>query len=389
MPFIPEQYQINTQYVRDTKLSEAFQWKETWKCFTLTIIIVIYSIGVLRDPSNIGLTKGSSLSLEYIYCVLGCLFLYILYLVECRYSEIVWDLAETEPMPLSALSEYIVRLKRAEPHVWWQASCYHYTEPKLTRRRNLRQLTRVNMHVARVSFDHRNFGHTDISDYLIFHQRSPLVKIEFSKGFAFARPRHAEEFESARNEFFSAHESIDEHMEKKEGMDLAGVEFDEYISAGRFPRLVNTITYWLCSFLLLSWPYRVYVNYNTSYASYTVTKLFGQVRMIPSYSETMLIDPAPPAYVIDCPSPFDMYEMSQTMTIFRTCSPNYVPTNLVRYIESGPYAFPPSYEEALMCPSFEPSSVDIDNRSSNNNYNTHGRSTGGRYPAAVTFETSL
>lgn len=89
-------------------------------------------------------------------------------------------------------------------------------------------------------------------------------------GFAFARPRHAEEFETVRNEFFSAHEPVDDHIEKKEGLDLAGVEFEDYICAGRFPRFVNTTTYWICSFLLLSWPYRVYVNYNTSYAHFTV-----------------------------------------------------------------------------------------------------------------------
>jgi hypothetical protein len=153
----------------------------------------------------VGLSKNNWL--EYIYCILGCLFLYIFYIVECRYSEIVWDLAETDLMPISAVSEYIVRLKRAEPHVWyvykniiilitiicffkkikhffdfrWQASCYHFVEQK-SPRRNSRQMTRVNMQVTRVSFDHRNFGYTDISDYLVFCQKSPLVKIEFSKG---------------------------------------------------------------------------------------------------------------------------------------------------------------------------------------------------------------
>lgn len=63
----------------------------------------------------------------------------------------------------------------------WQASCYHFAESKSSRR-NSKQVTRVNMHVARVSFDHRSLGYTDISDYLVFRQKSPLVKIEFSKG---------------------------------------------------------------------------------------------------------------------------------------------------------------------------------------------------------------
>ncbi|XP_025413353.1 transmembrane protein 151B-like isoform X2 [Sipha flava] len=344
------------------------------------MVIIIFILGVLRDPSNVGLSKNNWL--EYIYCILGCLFLYIFYIVECRYSEIVWDLAETDLMPISAVSEYIVRLKRAEPHVWWQASCYHFVEQK-SPRRNSRQMTRVNMQVTRVSFDHRNFGYTDISDYLVFCQKSPLVKIEFSKGFAFARPRHAEEFENIRGEFFSAHEPVDDHIEKKEGLDLAGVEFEDYICAGRFPRFINTTTYWICSFLLLSWPYRVYVNYNTSYAHYTITKLFGHVRMIPSYSEAMLLDPAPPAYVIDCPSSFDVYETPQTMTVFRTCSPDYVPANLVRYIESGPYAYPPTYEEALRYPLFE---LSVDDRGNNNVQRASGRTTNS---TAITFETSL
>lgn len=64
-------------------------------------------------------------------------------------------------------------------------------------------------------------------------------------------------------------------MEKREGFDLADVEFDKYVCAGRLPWFINTMTYWLCSFLLLSWPYRVYVNYNTSYAHYTVKCTFS------------------------------------------------------------------------------------------------------------------
>lgn len=115
---------------------------------------------------------------------------------------------------------------------------------------------------------------------------------------------------------------------------------------------------------------------------FQVTKLFGHVRMIPSYSEAMLMDPAPPAYIIDCPSPFDLYETSQTMTIFRTCSPNYVPANLVRYVESGPYAhaYPPTYEEALRYPLFE---LSVDDRGNSNVRSSTRTST------AITFETSL
>jgi len=64
---------------------------------------------------------------------------------------------------------------------------------------------------------------------------------------------------------------MDDYMEKKENLDLVGVEFENYMYAGQFPRFINITTYWICSFMLLSWPYRVYVNYNTSYATYTVS----------------------------------------------------------------------------------------------------------------------
>lgn len=132
--------------------------------------------------------------------------------------------------------------------------------------------------------------------------------------------------------------------------------------------------------------------------SLQITKLFGHVRMIPSYSEAMLMDPAPPAYMVDCPSPFDVYETSQAMTIFRTCSPNYVAANLVRYIESGPYAYPPSYEEALRYPLFE---LSVENNNNNNNNDNGGRDdqcvnvrvpaapAAFRSSAAISFETSL
>lgn len=98
----------------------------------------------------------------------------------------------------------------------------------------------------------------------------PPTYLLYDTGFAFARPRHAEEYESIRNEFFSALEPVDDHMEKKEGMDLPGVEFEAFIHAGQFPRFINTTTYWICSFLLLSWPYRFYVNSITSHAHFKV-----------------------------------------------------------------------------------------------------------------------
>lgn len=135
-------------------------------------------------------------------------------------------------------------------------------------------------------------------------------------------------------------------------------------------------------FSKLSHPSAVTAAYDLPTGCSQVTKLFGHVRMIPSYSEAMLMDPAPPAYIIDCPSPFDVNETPQTMTIFRTCSPNYVPGNLVRYVESGPCAYPPTYEEALRCPLFE---LSVDDRG-NSNVRAAGT---GRTSSAITFETSL
>ncbi|VVC29486.1 Transmembrane protein 151 [Cinara cedri] len=399
MPFIPEQHRLTPKPIKDTTLKDAFRWRETWKCFVLTIIIVAFIIDVILDPLDYGLSKNSSW-ITYSYCVVGFLFIYTFYMVECRYSDIVCDLAEPDLTPISEVHEYIIRLKRSEPQVWWQASCFHFVQPK-SPRRSSRIPSRVNMHVSKVAFDYRNFGFTDISDCLMFHQKSPLLKIGFSKGFAFARPRHAEEYESIRNEFFSALEPVDDHIEKKEGIDLPGVEFEAFIHAGKFPWFINTATYWICSSLLLSWPYRIYVNYITAHAHFKVIKLFGHVRMIPSYSEAMLMDPAPPAYFIDCPSTYeyDVFDPSQSLTIFRTCAPNYVPSSLIRYIESSsPFAYPPSYEEAIRYPMFEQS---VDQAGSNNNNNNNNNNTVraaadnavvavARNPSsAVTFETSL
>lgn len=125
-----------------------------------------------------------------------------------------------------------------------------------------------------------------------------------------------------------------------------------------------------------------------------ITKLFGHVRMIPSYSEAMLMDPAPPAY--DCPSPLDARDTatSRAMTIFRTCSPNYVPANLVRYVESGPSVYPPTYEEALRCPLFELAAAHRDDgtaagRDDDGDDHNARATVRGSSSAVVTFETSL
>lgn len=50
---------------------------------------------------------------------MGFMVIYVFYGIECQYSELICDLAETELMPIPAVSEYIIRLKRAEPRVWY------------------------------------------------------------------------------------------------------------------------------------------------------------------------------------------------------------------------------------------------------------------------------
>lgn len=176
-------------------------------------------------------------------------------------------------------------------------------------------------------FLYHDSGVKDISKKLGDLERYPVTKIRFSKGFVFANLQSANEFEEQRARFFQENEQRDDYMEVREGLDLVNVGFKEHMAAfadiNHKPWYLSQWCFWLCSFLLASWPLRIFIEYKTAYVHYQVTKLFGSnylsptnpnytgpltrvstmdsrdlelvlqntFVMVPSYSEALLMDP--------------------------------------------------------------------------------------------------
>ena len=65
----------------------------------------------------------------------------------------------------------------------------------------------------------------------------------------------------------------DDYMEMREGLDL-GYNFNPTNVVGILgsPWFTNAYVYWLLSAMLLSWPLRIIIEYNTQYADYQVQK---------------------------------------------------------------------------------------------------------------------
>ncbi|GFT95305.1 transmembrane protein 151B [Nephila pilipes] len=145
---------------------------------------------------------------------------------------------------------------------------------------------RVNTRVSASCFVYTNCGSRDISKKLVDLEKYPATKIRFSKGFAFASLDAASDFEEQRMRFFRENERFDEYMEMREGLDLLGVDFQEYMvtfaGKDKLPWYVSQVTFWVFSLLLLSWPLRVIIDSQTTYVHYQVTKLFGSNPAAPS-----------------------------------------------------------------------------------------------------------
>lgn len=64
----------------------------------------------------------------------------------------------------------------------------------------------------------------------------------------------------------------DDYMEMREGLDL-GYNFNPTTVVGILgnPWFTNSYVYWCLSALLLSWPLRIIIEYNTQYADYQVS----------------------------------------------------------------------------------------------------------------------
>ena len=93
-------------------------------------------------------------------------------------------------------------------------------------------------------------------------------------GFAFANIESANDFEEQRSNFFEDNERFDDYLEMREGLDLVGANFQEYMvshaNKDRLPWYISQYAFWLFSLLLLSWPFRVLVEYQTSYIHFQV-----------------------------------------------------------------------------------------------------------------------
>ncbi|KAL4711098.1 hypothetical protein ACJJTC_009469 [Scirpophaga incertulas] len=310
---------------RQQSLGGVLRREGNWKCFMLTLMIVgcLASVGwcstaeIDRDLIDFSsnpikrTVRESPCDVGYAYIPIAfVLLLYLVYLVECYHSTARIQLARRADV--AAVGARVQAMRTAAPRVWWKAICYHYVRRKrqVTRYRNGDAYTttqvyyeRVNTHSASTSFAHACCGQKDASRNLILDSRTPITKVRFSKGFAFANIEAASEFEDQRSRFFAEHERFDDFMEMREGLDLIGVSsFKEYMvayrEADRCPWYSSQILFWTLSCLLLSWPLRILIECNTAYVHYTITKIFGtNYELDPSRQldlDTHLSDTLPP-----------------------------------------------------------------------------------------------
>ncbi|XP_039293984.1 transmembrane protein 151A [Nilaparvata lugens] len=302
-PSALEQEEQEEQYPIEQTICGTLQKENNWKCFILTTLI----LGCLAAVSWCRFTHVTKVVINfslypirsarqmspceegYIYIPVAFMaMLYLVYLVECWHCTARVQLGYREDA--STVLHKVHQMRQALPIVWWKAVCYHYVRRKrqVTRYRNGDSFTstqvyyeRVNSHAAGTSFVFAYCGVKDISRKLVLHHtKGPITKIRFSKGFAFANVAAAAEFEEQRSRFFADQERHDDYMEMREGLDLTDVTgFREHVVAltdpDRPPWYARAPVFWLCSFLLLSWPLRILLEYNTAYVHYQVTKLFG------------------------------------------------------------------------------------------------------------------
>ncbi|XP_071080500.1 transmembrane protein 151B-like [Haliotis cracherodii] len=316
-----------------------------WKCLILTLLIYgcLSAIAWCRlavvkrviqeyySFTRSHIDRTSPCNDGYIYIpVAFVIMLYLVYLVECWHSHTRIELQYK--VDINSVYDKVLQMKDAIPIIWWKAICYHYVRRtrQVTRYRNGDAFTstqvyyeRVNSCTAGSAFNFTHCGVKDISKSLVGLEEYPATKIRFTKGFSFSTIESECEFEDQRAQFFQDYESRDDYMEGREGMDLLNVNFKEYMIAfadpDNLPWYVSHVIFWLGSFLLLSWPLRVIIEYKTAHLHYHVHKLFGtnlvnqpnpisrvstmnstdlemNIRnnnaIVPSYSEAMLLEPS-------------------------------------------------------------------------------------------------
>ncbi|KAL8568288.1 hypothetical protein ACOMHN_040861 [Nucella lapillus] len=287
-----------------------------WKCLILTLLIIgclsaiaWCRLAVLKKTpppsasSSYILSSHYSFSLSnrqdmdgfrespcddgYVYIpVAFVIMLYLVYIVECWHSHTRIELQYK--VDINTVYDKVRDMREGVPVIWWKAICYHYVRRtrQVTRYRNGDAFTstqvyyeRVNTCTAGSAFNFTQCGVKDISRSLHGLETYPATKIRFSKGFSFASVESECEFEDQRAQFFQDYENRDDYMEGREGMDILNVNFKEYMIAfadpDNLPWYVSHVIFWAASFLLLSWPLRVIIEYKTAHLHYHVHKLFG------------------------------------------------------------------------------------------------------------------
>lgn len=143
----------------------------------------------------------------------------------------------------------------------------------------IRSRKRIDTHYSNACFHYADrFSQEDISDTLIEIDRSPITRIRFFKGFIFLDEQSSKEFDRQRTNFFHHNFKLDDYLEIREGIDLDGVDFLDSIiilsndnnNRHNWHWYCRPLMFWLFSAILLSWPFRIILEYNTAYVNYRV-----------------------------------------------------------------------------------------------------------------------
>ncbi|XP_016400104.1 transmembrane protein 151B-like [Sinocyclocheilus rhinocerous] len=245
------------------------------------------SMNSLRGGGRAMIYHDSPCSDGYVYIPLAfLLMLYAVYLMECWHCRARSELqckANVE-----SVYERVLHMHQARPCVWWKAISYHFVRRtrQVTRYRNGDAYTttqayheRVNTHVAEGEFDYSHCGMRDISLNLRGLEAHAATRLHFSKCFSFTGAGPENAYLNQRARFFSEIEGLDDYMEAREGMLLKNVDFKEhliaYVDPDQLPWYTSRVTFWLAALLMLSWPLRVLIEYQTVFVHYQVEKLFG------------------------------------------------------------------------------------------------------------------
>ncbi|XP_052770184.1 transmembrane protein 151B-like [Mya arenaria] len=255
-----------------------------WCRLAVVTTVVVYNE---RYFSHRGVAKSSPCADGYIYIpVAFVILLYLVYLVECWHCHTRIELRHK--CDVQTVYHKMRQMREALPIAWWKALCYHYVRRtrQVTRYRNGDAFTstqvyyeRVNSHTAGCAFNFTNCGYKDTTKVVTGLEDYQATKIRFSKTFSFLHPDAKYEFDEQRNQFFMDNERRDDYLETREGLDLLNVNFKEYMIAFKdpdnLPWYVSNVVFWISSFLLMSWPLRILIDFKTAYIHYHVHKVFG------------------------------------------------------------------------------------------------------------------